>query len=149
MRISTQQIFGNGVSSMQKLSAQQQMTQQQIASGKRVLNPADDPAAATRILQMTDEIARIEQFKKNVDSVDNRLKQEDATLGSITDVLTRVRELAIQSGDGALSAEDRKFIAAELRQRLEQMAGLMNTRDATGEYIFAGHQGGKPAFAQD
>ena len=142
MRISTQQIFGNGVSSMQKLSAQQQMTQQQIASGKRVLNPADDPAAATRILQMTDEIARIEQFKKNVDSVDNRLKQEDATLGSITDVLTRVRELAIQSGDGALSAEDRKFIAAELRQRLEQMAGLMNTRDATGEYFFAGHLGG-------
>jgi flagellar hook-associated protein 3 FlgL len=67
----------------------------------------------------------------------------------VTDLIERVRELTVQAGNGALSADDRNSIASELRQRLDQLATLGNSRDASGEYIFSGFKGNTPAFGQN
>ncbi|MDC0663288.1 flagellar hook-associated protein FlgL [Marinobacter sp. SS21] len=149
IRISSQQIFSGGISRMQTANSNLQQTQEQISTGKRVNRPSDDPVAAARILKLDQEVARIEQFQRNAGLAENRLNQEEAALASVVDVVQRVRELTVQAGNATLSKNDRISIAAELRQRLDQLATLGNTRDASGEYIFSGFQGEKPAFGQN
>jgi flagellar hook-associated protein 3 FlgL len=67
-------------------------------------------------------------------------------LSGIGDVLQRVREIAVQLGAGSLSQEDRGFLAEEVNIRLEEMLGLLNSRDSNGEFIFAGYKGSTQPF---
>ncbi len=149
VRISSQQVFNSGINRLQDLNSGLQKTQGQISTGKRVNNPSDDPVAAARILKLDQQVAQINQYQKNVSLADNRLKQEESALNSATDLIQRVRELTVQAGNGALSGQDRQSVAAELRQRLDQLAAITNTRDASGEYIFSGFKGASPAFVRN
>ncbi|KZZ70361.1 flagellar biosynthesis protein FlgL [Oleiphilus sp. HI0130] len=149
MRISTIQIFERGISSIQDVTAQQQKTQEQLATGKRVLTPADDPVASTRILELNQEIAINTQFQRSVELAEGRLSLQDDRLGGISDVIERIRTLAVSSGNGALSKDDLGSIASEIEQRLDQLAGLLNARDASGEYVFSGFQGGTQPFEKN
>ncbi|KAA1173868.1 flagellar hook-associated protein 3 [Marinobacter salinexigens] len=149
MRISSQQIFSSGISRLQELNTSLNNTQQQISTGKRVNQPSDDPVAAARILKLDQELARVETYQRNVDLADNRLSQEESALQSATDIIQRIRELTVQAGNGALSVNDRQSIASEMKERLEQLATVANTQDASGEYIFSGFQGSVQSFKQD
>ncbi len=149
MRISTQQMFGRGLESMQDVNSQLQKTQMQISTGKRLLTPSDDPVASARVVQLNQELSLNKQYQSNIDMAENRLTLQDDLLGSVNDILYRVRELTTQAGNGALSPEDKNTIAAELRQRLDQLAGMMNSKDASGEFMFAGYQGKQAPFVKD
>lgn len=149
IRISSQQIFSGGINRLQGINAELLDTQQQISTGKKVNKPSDDPVAAARILKLDQELRRVETYGRNANLADNRLKQEESALASSVDIIQRVRELTVQAGSGTLSPNDRESIAAELRERLGQLANIVNTRDASGEYIFSGFQGQTPAFTRD
>ena len=149
IRISSQQVFSGGINRLQELNSTLNNTQQQISTGKRVNTPSDDPVAAARILKLDQELSRVETYQRNVNLAENRLSQEESALESSIDIVQRVRELAVQAGNGALSAEDRRSISSELKERLGQLANVANTRDASGEYIFSGFQGSRQAFVQD
>ncbi len=146
MRISTIQTFNRGIADIQRVSNAGNDTQAQISSGRRVLRPSDDPVAATRILQLNQEIASREQYQRNITSVTNRLSLEDSVLSGIGDLLQRVREIAVQLGAGSLSKEDRGFLAEEVNIRLEELLGLLNSKDSNGEFIFAGYKGSTQPF---
>jgi len=149
IRISSQQIFSGGINRLQDLNSNLVNTQQQISTGKKVNKPSDDPVAAARILKLDQDLRRAETYQRNANLADNRLKQEESSLASAVDIIQRVRELTVQAGNGSLSANDRKSISAELKERLGQLANVANTRDASGEYIFSGFQGNTQAFVQD
>ncbi|RMF17807.1 MAG: flagellar hook-associated protein 3 [Gammaproteobacteria bacterium] len=149
MRISTQLLFSRGLDNIQNVTSELQKTQLQISSGRKVQTPADDPVAATRILRINQELEQISQYQRNIELANNRLELEDSLLGSMAEVLQRLRELTVQAGDGSQNADDKAFIASEIRQRIEQLAGMMNTRDASGEYIFGGFQGREQPFVKN
>ncbi len=149
MRISTQQLFNRGLEQIQDVTAQQQKTQLQLSTGKKVLTPADDPVASTRILELNQELAINKQFQRNVELADGRLKLQDDLLGSVDSVVQRIRELAIAAGNGILSSDDLSSIASEVEERLDQLAGLLNSQDASGEYVFSGFQGGTQPFQKN
>ncbi|MFC4258897.1 flagellar hook-associated protein FlgL [Marinobacter lacisalsi] len=148
IRISSQQVFSGGVGRLQDLNVNLNQTQEQISTGKRVNKPSDDPVAAARILKLDQEVGRIETYQRNVGLAENRLQQEESSLGSMIDIVQRVRELTVQAGNGSLSADDRRSISAELKQRLEELASQANTQDSSGSYIFSGFQGDSPAFTK-
>lgn len=149
IRISSQQIFSGGINRLQDLNSNLNQTQEQLSTGKRVNRPSDDPVAAARILKLDQELSRIETYQRNAGLAENRLQQEESTLGDAVDVIQRVRELTVQAGNGSLSANDRKSISSEIKERLGQLANIANTKDASGEYIFSGFQGNTAAFAKD
>ncbi|MCR8915554.1 flagellar hook-associated protein 3 [Marinobacter panjinensis] len=149
IRISSQQIFSGGISRLQDLNSSLNQTQEQISTGKRVNKPSDDPVAAARILKLDQELSRNETYQRNAGLAENRLQQEESTLASSVDIVQRVRELTVQAGNGSLSANDRKSISSEIKERLGQLAEITNTKDASGEYIFSGFQGTTAAFAKD
>ena len=149
MRISTSQIFNQGIQQFQNINAQQARTQEQVATGKQVLKPSDDPVASTRILQLKDDLAQDENFLQNIDLTRTRLEREDTTLSSYTDALARARELMIQAGNGSLTQANREALATELRQVKDQVVNLGNTRGPDGEFLFGGFKGGEKPFGEN
>ncbi len=149
MRISSIQSFNNGVSGLQRNYGNVTRTQEQISTGNRILTPADDPVASVRLLQLDQQQAQLKQYSDNLTAAKNSLTQEETTLNSVVNVLQRIRELAVQSGGGALSGEDRKAIAKELGEREGELLNLMNSRNARGEYLFSGFLGKTEPFIRN
>lgn len=138
MRVSTAMIFNAGVSSINRQTASMLHMQQQVASGRKILTPSDDPVAAARALEVTQSADVVAQFKRNQDSAISTLGLEEGYLTSAGNVLTRARELAILGGNSNLSDGARQGIATELRARYEELMGIANAADGSGEYIFGG-----------
>ncbi|MCC6201958.1 MAG: flagellar hook-associated protein FlgL [Gammaproteobacteria bacterium] len=149
MRVSNQQVFLEGVSGMLTLQSRAAELQQQIATGRRLLAPSDDPNAATRVMNLDGRIAGLAQFQRNANTAETRLQHQDTVLGSVGDTLQRVRELVIAGRNASLGQADRGFIAAELEQRLDELVALGNARNETGEYLFAGLAVTTPPFRRD
>ncbi len=145
-RMSTNLIFENGLNRMLETQSKLVKTQQQIATGRRVLSPQDDPAAAAYILGLRNTISTVEQYQDNSERVRARLELEETTLQGVTNLLPRIQELAVQGQNDALTAEQRNAIAEEVLLLRDQLFSLANTRDSNGEYIFAGFQGGSEPF---
>lgn len=140
MRISTAQLFVQGSTAILNNQREVADTELQLATGKRLLHPADDPSAAVRILDLKETQDRLVQYRRNADAAMARLDQEETVLSSMENLLQRVRELAVQSSNGTMSADDRGAVAAEVREHLQGFLQLANSRDANGEYLFAGYQ---------
>lgn len=146
MRISTVQIFTNNVDNISKANNDLFRTHQQIATGKRVLQPSDDPLASAQIIKLKKEVARNDQFQGNIDVSRRRLELEEIALDQLNNINIRLREISIQAGSTVLSAADRQTLATEVEEMTKQMLGLMNTKDVQGEYLFSGYQGEQKTY---
>ncbi len=147
MRVSTLQIYRQGVETMQSQQTKLQRTELQIASGLRIMKPSDDPSAAVKVLDLSANIEVINQFSRNVSVAESSLAFEESVIASVNNNLQRIRELTIQGNNSSNSDSDKLSIAQEIYQRLDELLALGNTRDASGEYIFGGYKVDSPPFA--
>ncbi len=139
MRLSTQSYYNRSVAAMLEQQSALSKIQNQVASGKRVSSPADDPIAAVHIMELERSKQEYEQYDKNSSLARNRLNLEENSMADAGTVMLRVRELVLQASNiGTLSDSDRESIAMELASRLEQMQDIANRQDGNGEYLFAG-----------
>jgi flagellar hook-associated protein 3 FlgL len=145
MRVTNNQLLLQNLQAIRQRIAELQL---QVSSGKRLLSPSHAPADAARIVEINQAIASTEQFQTNANLAAGRLSQEQGALTSVGDVLQRVRELALVGRNTHLSDQDRRFIAAEVRVRLDELVGLANARDGNGEYLFAGSRTDTQPFSQ-
>lgn len=148
MRLSTSLIFTRGYDAIAKQQGELFRTQQQVATGKRIVTPADDPVGAARAQSLTQSIHEGERYSANIDAAASALAQNDTLLGQVSDLLQRVRTLAVNGGSGSLSAADRASLATELEGESQQLFALANSRDAAGKYLFAGLAIDAQPFAQ-
>lgn len=149
MRIATTQIFQRGIDSMLDQQARVFKTQLQLSANKRFLSPSDDPTAAAQVLGLNESISLNTQYRTNAKAAQTRLEIEETSLDGVANALQRARELAVQGVNGTQSAESRQGIAQEVRQLMDQVLSLANTRDPSGEYIFAGAQSLTQPFSHD
>jgi flagellar hook-associated protein 3 FlgL len=147
MRISTAWAQQLSVNAMNSQQAQLAKVQQQLSSGLKVSSPAEDPAAAVRILDLEETIAKTSQFQSNISTARGRLNIEESALDTSGSILDRARELALQGNSDTLNSRDRLTIKYEVDQLIQEMAGVANTKNANGEYIFSGDLATVPAFA--
>ncbi|MEQ8232194.1 MAG: flagellar hook-associated protein FlgL [Gammaproteobacteria bacterium] len=138
MRVSTNQLYAQSLNRMFELQQRTVAIQEQVASGKRINRPGDDPVAAAAVLQLEERLQAVEQFERNAGVAEQRLGHVDDVLGGVSNVLQRTRELLIQGRSEALGPGDRRAIAAEVREQLDVLVDLGNARSASGEFIFAG-----------
>lgn len=147
MRVSTSMIYDAGVSVMNRQTASLLHIQQQMSTGRRIVTPSDDPVSAARALEVEQSKVVAGQHALNQRDAKSALGLEEAQLASAGDLLTRVRELTIQAGNAALSDADRMSISTEVRERFDELLGLANTMDGTGQYLFSGYMGGTKPFS--
>ncbi|WP_373089970.1 flagellar hook-associated protein FlgL [Zhongshania sp.] len=148
MRISTSQLYANGVNSMLSQQAKLSKTQLQVATGQKILTPSDDPVGSVRSLELTRAKEKTEQYERNGNLLGSRLRLEESIVNNSVDVLQRVRELSVQANNATQSNESRQSIAFELRQQLDNLLSYANTKDSSGHFIFAGYQEGSSPFAK-
>ncbi len=150
MRISSLQIFNIANNSIAEANQAITKTQSQLSTGQRVLRPSDDPVAATKIMELEQNLARVDQYGKNIDLAENNLALEESALDGVLNLLQRVREISVQAGNTAtLTGQDYKALAAEVDSRLDELLNLVNTRTAGGDYIFSGYKSGTEPFVGD
>ncbi|MBI4292045.1 MAG: flagellar hook-associated protein FlgL [Betaproteobacteria bacterium] len=148
MRISTANIFDMGSAAITRNQSELLTTQQKLASGRRILSPADDPIAASDALRARQASALNDQYSGNQRAAQATLVQVDSTLGEVTSLLQDVRVLVVSAGNATLQNSDRQSMAQELSGRLEQLVSLANSNNGTGSYLFGGYSDTAPPFAQ-
>lgn len=137
MRITNNMLINNMLNNLNNNLNRMNKYQNQLATGKKISLPSDDPIVASRALKLRTDVAEIQQYKRNVDDANSWMDITETTLGQMGDVMHRVRELAVQAGNETNTPEDLDKIKQEMGQLKVQMVHLANTTYA-GRYIFSG-----------
>ncbi len=146
MRIATSTIQQAALSGMLRQQTMLSRTQNEVASGRRVQTPADDPVAAARIAELEHMLAENQRYATSSEALTNRLSYEERAIADITTALQRLQELALQANNGVVDGNSRRMIAAEMRTRAAEILDIANRQDVNGEYLFAGFRGSTRPF---
>ena len=146
MRVSTGMLYQAGVNTMNKQNADMLQIQLQLATGRRVITPADDPVASVGILETSQALDLNDKYAKTHDSANSTLAFAETQLKGAENLLLDVSTLAIKAGNGILSDSDRTAIAQKLRADFNELLGITNAKDSSGQYIFAGYMGNTQPF---
>ena len=92
MRISTSQLYSQGINSILDQQAKLSRSQLQLASGNKLLAPSDDPTAASQALDVNQSIDQVGQYQTNTTVARSRLELEDSSLSDVNTSLVRIRE---------------------------------------------------------
>jgi flagellar hook-associated protein 3 FlgL len=120
-------------------------TQQQLSSGKRITAPEDDPYGSGRAVSLRNDLADTQQYQVNINDASAWAAQTDSSLGNVTDLLQRARELTVQAANGTQNQDSLNAISAEMKQI---KASLLSEANATynGRYIFSGTATNVPPY---
>lgn len=149
MRISTVTMFDQSVASMNRQQGDFLKVGQQIATGRRVVNPSDDPQAASRAVGVSQAQAVTQQYADARVSARNALSQSESVLNSVSDAIAGGKTLLVQAASDTLSDADRQSVASELRGIYETMIGQANATDGNGRYLFGGYKDDSPPFIRN
>ena len=136
MRVPTNSFSGTLVSQLQKLTSRQAGLQNQVATGQRITNPSDDPAAIARVLKLQGEKREIQQFARNNDRALNVSQSSFAAIEQMKHQSDRAGEIAVL-GTGTTSPDAYRAYASETDQMIEQALQTVNTKYG-GEHLFGG-----------
>lgn len=125
------------IARQQSLAEQLERTQIQISGGKKLLRMSDDPVAARRIATIGTTQASMTAWAANVNSAAALVSQADGVMKSVSDLMTRARELTLAAVSESANPADRATIAAELTTIADEIDALAASRDSNGEPLFA------------
>jgi flagellar hook-associated protein 3 FlgL len=121
--------------------------QRKLSSGKEINRPSDDPFGTSRAMSLRGELEGINQYKRNVDDSLAWLQTSDTAFASVSDVIQRARELALQGSSDVMDSTSRESLAGEIDQLVEAAKSHMNATYA-GRYVFSGTATDTPPYSQ-
>ena len=148
MRITNNMLINNMMLSLSGNLNRTQKYQSQLASGKKISLPSDDPIVASKALKLRTDVSEIGQYKRNTDDATAWMEITEATMHQMTEVIHRLREITNQAANGTNTDEDILKIREEAAQLREQLVNLGNATYA-GRYIFSGYKTDKPLLNDD
>jgi flagellar hook-associated protein 3 FlgL len=149
MKVSTTYLFDRAVDQMAQGQSRLAKTQAQLASGKQVNAPSDAPDQAATIERYKSIIGRQESYQTALNMVSSRLQAEETALTGVSNLVLRMKELTIQAANDTLGPEDRQVLAVEMQGLRDQALSMANSKDSSGNFIFAGSRVQAPPFAPD
>jgi flagellar hook-associated protein 3 FlgL len=140
VRITNSLIARNAVRSM--LTSQQGLDRamRQVTTGLRIEVPSDAPADASAVMGASTQVRALEQYERNINLARNASDAQEGVLNTLTDVLTRARELAVGQASDTASTSTRRAVKEEVDQLLRQAVQLANTRH-NDAFLFGGMRG--------
>lgn len=149
MKVSTSMFFDKASSMLSNVQGSLAKTQEQLSTGKQIIKPSDVPEKAAVVTRIESELARQTSYQNSLKAVDIRLKSEETALNNSSDVMYRMKELAMQAANDTLSDADRKSVSLEMSQLRDQLLSLANSQDSNGNYLFAGSRVTQMPFSPD
>jgi flagellar hook-associated protein 3 FlgL len=148
MRITQSMLASNSLRHLSNSYLKMGKYQDQLATGKKITKPSDDPVVAMKGMFYRSDLVGVEQYKRNLSEVHLWMDNSEAGLEQANSALQRIRELVVQGQNGSLTETDRKAIAAEVGQLKEDLVKTANTQVA-GRYIFHGNDVMNPPVSQE
>lgn len=149
MRISTQMMYQQNMRGVTNSQAEWLKYGEQMATGKRVVNPSDDPVAASQAVVLSQAQAQNSQFTQARTFATQKVSLEESVLSQVTSAIQSAQEKIVYAGNGTLSDDDRASLATDLQGIRDQIMNLANSTDGNGRYIFAGYKTDAAPFSQD
>lgn len=137
MRITNQMMANNYLRDMGNNLNNMQNLNNQLASGKEIRRPSDNPYKVARSMQLNTDINTNKQYNENIKDTTNWLDTTDESLSHVTNVIVRVRELMVASGNAAYGSSEKGAISDEINERVSELAQILNT-NFDGKYVFGG-----------
>ena len=138
MEIVTNQMFENQFLTGLQQNLQSELTDtQEIASGYRISQPSDDPAALVQIVGYKTQLSNITEYQNAITAAKAPLQSLDSSLSNLNNTLETANELAISAGSGTTDPQSMQAIAEEVKQLSGTAVNIANT-NVGGQYIFAG-----------
>jgi flagellar hook-associated protein 3 FlgL len=138
-------VFKNNLSSMKETIDK---TQTRIASGKKILTPSDDPVAASIGIELGAEKSINDRYEKNLEKLKTVGGFYDTSINSVSDLLTRAKEISITQASDTMDASTRLSANEEIKGIIEQLVTIGNTK-VGNNYIFGGKKSDIKPFTID
>lgn len=144
MRVSTQQSYVSMTQSFNNLSSDLSHVVTQMATGKSILLPSDDPIAATRITQLNRQQSALDQYQTNIDSATAGMSQQESILDGVNNDLLAIRDDLLEAANGTNTAESLSSLGQDIQSMTEAMVAALNYQDEDGHYVFGGTVNDQP-----
>jgi flagellin len=115
-----------------------QKSMEKLSSGEKINRAGDDSANLAVSEKMRAQIRGLNQASRNVSNGINFIQTTEANLQETTDVLQRIRELAVQASNGVYSDEDRMQIQVEVSQLVAEVDRIASTAQFNGFKMLTG-----------
>lgn len=140
MRLSNNLMYQNSINKILQNQNGVANAQERVNTWQKYLSTSEAPADISQAMLYTNKIQSNEQYTKNINQLNGRLKTEESVLQGINESIQAAKDIALKAGNGAYSKDDLKSLASELTEIQKTLANLMNTRSEDGKYIFSGYQ---------
>ena len=115
---------------------------EQLSTGKRINAAGDDASGLAISARMTSQIRGLETSIRNANDAISMVDTAEGALDEITEMLQRIRELAVQSGTGTTAEDDRTYLNAEFEALRSEIERITTNTEWNGRAILAGAAGG-------
>lgn len=140
MRISTNRQMQSLQDQVQRANERMAQLQMQVASGKRIQAPSDDPLGTGRVMIWRTAVSNNDQYRTNIQAGQSLLKTAEETLGAVQGLLVNARSLLVQGANGTNDQASRDTIAAQIDNLAAQVANLANGATVGSKHIFSGQK---------
>ncbi|MDN3697830.1 flagellar hook-associated protein FlgL [Vibrio clamense] len=123
--------------------------QAQLASGKKLLSPSDDPLATHYLQNINQQSEQLKQYLDAIVLVRNRLEHHEVVIANTEEFTDEAKRTVMEMINGALSPEDRQAKAREIEELASNFLNLANTQDESGNYTLAGTKPKNQPFFRD
>lgn len=148
MRFSTQMMYQQNMRGITSSQAEWMKYGEQMSTGKRVVNPSDDPVAASQAVVLSQAQAQNSQYTLARTFATQKVSLEESVLGQVTTAIQSAQEKIVYASNGTLSDDDRASLATDIQGIRDQLLNLANTTDGNGRYIFAGYKTESAPFSE-
>jgi len=148
MRVTDRMIFDGALRSTLQARVRADRAALVAGTGVRVAHPGDDPAAMGGVVAGRSAEARFESIRKVADGARDELVQADAALGSVSTMVRRAEQLAIQLANGSYDADARAAGAHEVEALIAGVTAALDGKYGD-RYLFGGNTPDVPPFAAD
>ena len=137
MRVTADMSQRHVLADLRRVQERLATAQSQVAGGKRIEKPSDDPLGAERAMRLNDQLESTGAYRTAVDESRSWLDATDSALSSLSEVVQHVRELTLQAANGSTSDAGRQSIKAQIDQLTEEAKHTLSSA-YDGRYIFSG-----------
>ena len=128
----------HGLVNLNRAEADLNEASQRLSSGKKLNSASDDAAGLAIATRMTSQITSLNMAMKNTNDGISMLTTVESALGEISNMLQRMRELAVQSGNDINSGKDRTYLQDEINQLMTEITNISRTTQFNGTNVLDG-----------
>jgi flagellar hook-associated protein 3 FlgL len=139
----TYQVYETQLSNLQ---AQMNQTSEEVASGKQVQVPSDNPSNYAQNLEVLAQQSQNTQYGKNLNALQTAGSYYQTSVNSISNILSSIQQLAVEQTSSTVDSDSRTSAADQVNDLAQQLAAIGNTK-VGDTYIFGGTMSNVPSYA--